>query len=67
MYKILVAIDIMGGASAPDDMPINNKEISLQSILIITAIVIGLILLPKFIKFLIKRNNSIKEENENDE
>ena len=65
MINWLLSIDIMGGGgSPPHDMPIKNDSITIElhHVLIVLAVTIGIILLPKFIVFLKKRNDSIEED-----
>ena len=71
MFGWLLGIDIMGGGlTPPDDMPISDTfTIEAWHVLLVAGIIIiGILLLPKFIEYIKKTNDSIDEdEPKNDE
>ena len=52
--KWLLSIDIMGGTSAPENMPVYEETFTIERwhILLIAGILIGILLLPKLIKYI---------------
>ena len=64
MFNWLLSIDIMGGTSAPEGMPIKDYSITIEPhhVLIVFTIIAGLLVLHKFISDYKKRNKSNKED-----
>lgn len=64
MFNKLFNIMVLNGLTPPEDMPIPQDSFTIETwhVLLVAGILIGLLLLPKFISYVKKINDSIDED-----